>query len=77
MEIKVLGPGCPKCHTSEKNAREAVEELGLNARVTKITDLNDIADHGIFITPGLVVDGEVKVAGKVVSKNEIKRILSR
>ena len=75
MDIKVLGPGCPKCHTLEKNALEAVEELGLDAKVSKITDINEIAGYGVFITPGLVVDGEVKLAGKVVSKSEIKKIL--
>ncbi|UCE83941.1 MAG: TM0996/MTH895 family glutaredoxin-like protein [Deltaproteobacteria bacterium] len=76
MDIKVLGPGCPKCHTLEKNAREAVQELGLDAEVSKVTDINEIAGYGVFITPGLVVDGEVKLAGKVASKSEIKKILS-
>ena len=77
MDIKVLGPGCPKCHTLEKNTREAVRELGLDASVSKITDVNEIAGYGVFITPGLVVDGEVKLAGKVASKSEIKKILSK
>ena len=76
MDIKVLGPGCPKCHTLEKNTREAVKELGFEAQVNKVTDLNEIAGYGVFITPGLVVDGEVKLAGKVASKSEIKKILS-
>ena len=76
MDIKVLGPGCPKCHTLEKNTLEAVKELGLAAEVSKITDINEIADYGVFITPGLVVDGEVKLTGKVATKSEIKKILS-
>ena len=75
MDIKVLGPGCAKCHTLEKNAREAVKELGLDAKVSKVTDLNEIAGYGVFITPGLVVDGEVRLAGKVASKGEIKKLL--
>ena len=75
IDIKVLGPGCPKCHTLEKNTREAVKELGLEAQVSKVTDLNEIAGYGVFITPGLVVNGEVKLAGKVAGKNEIKKIL--
>ena len=75
MDIKVLGPGCAKCQTLEKHTREAVEELGLDARVSKVTDLNEIAGYGVFITPGLVVDGEVKLAGKVASKQEIKKLL--
>lgn len=77
MEIKVLGPGCPKCHTLEKNTRQAVKELGLDAEVTKVTDVNEIAGYGVFITPGLVVDGEVKLTGKVASKGEIKKILAK
>lgn len=76
MDIKILGPGCPKCHTLEKNVREAVEELGFEAKVSKITDISEIANHGVFLTPGLVVDGEVKLAGKVANKAEIKKILS-
>jgi len=76
MDIKILGPGCPKCHTLEKNAREAVKELNLDAKVSKVTDINEIASYGVFITPGLVVDGEVKLAGKVASKIEIKKILT-
>jgi small redox-active disulfide protein 2 len=76
MDIKVLGPGCPKCHTLEKNTREAVKDLGLEAEVSKVTDVNEIAGYGVFITPGLVVDGEVKLAGKVATKNQIKKLLS-
>ena len=77
MDIKVLGPGCPKCHTLEKNTREAVKELGLDAKVSKVTDVNEIAGYGVFITPGLIVNGEVKLAGKVASKGEIKKILGK
>ena len=76
-DIKVLGPGCPKCHTLEKNTLAAVQELGLDAKVSKVTDVNEIAGYGVFITPGLVVDGEVKLSGKVASKDEIKRILNK
>ena len=75
MEIKVLGPGCPKCQTLEKNTRDAVAELGLDVKVTKVTDVNEIAGYGVFITPGLVVNGEVRLTGKVASKKEIKKIL--
>jgi len=75
MDIKVFGPGWPKCHTLEKNTKEAVKELGLEAEVSKVTDVNEIVDYGVFMTPGLVVDGEVKLAGKVATKNEIKKLL--
>jgi small redox-active disulfide protein 2 len=77
MEIKVLGPGCPKCQTLEKNTKDAVAELSIDAQIEKVTDINKIADYGVFMTPGLVVDGEVKLVGKVASKNEIKKILSK
>ena len=77
MEIKVLGPGCPKCHTLEKNTKDAVAELGLDARIEKVTDINEIANYGVFRTPGLVVDGQVKIVGRVASRDEIKKILSK
>jgi small redox-active disulfide protein 2 len=77
MEIKVLGPGCPKCQTLEKNTKDAVAELSIDAQIGKVTDINEIASYGVFMTPGLVVDGEVKLVGKVASKDEIKKILSK
>jgi small redox-active disulfide protein 2 len=77
MEIKILGPGCPKCQTLEKNTKDAVAELGLDANIGHVTNVNEIADYGVFMTPGLVVDGEVKIVGKVASKGEIKKILSK
>ena len=72
MEIKVLGPGCPKCHATEQNVKEAVAEAGLDATVEKVTDTMEIAKHGVFGTPAVVVDGEVKSVGKIPSKDEIK-----
>jgi len=68
MEIKVLGPGCPKCRTLEKNTKQAVAELGLDAEIGHVTDVNEITDYGVFMTPGLVVDGEVKMIIKILSK---------
>ena len=72
MEIKVLGPGCPKCETTKKNVEEAVTEAGLDTTVTKVTDAMEIAKHGVFGTPAVVVDGEVKSVGKIPTKDEIK-----
>ncbi len=72
MEIKVLGPGCPKCEQTEKIVKEAVAESGVDATVVKVKDTMEIAKHGVFITPGVVVDGEVKSVGKIPAKNEIK-----
>ena len=64
MEIKVLGPGCANCHKMEELARQAVKDLGLAVEVVKITDIGDIARHGILSTPGLIVNGRIKHAGK-------------
>jgi small redox-active disulfide protein 2 len=72
MEIKVLGPGCPKCQTTEKNVKEVVAKAGINARVEKIAGAMEIAKYGVFGTPAVVVDGEVKCVGKVPTKDEIK-----
>ena len=73
MEIKVLGPGCPKCKKTEEVVREAVAESGVEATVVKVTDMLDIARHGVFGTPAVVIDGKVKSVGKVPSKEEIKK----
>jgi small redox-active disulfide protein 2 len=72
MEIKVLGPGCPKCRQTEEIVKEAVSESGVAADVVKVTDTMEIARHGVFGTPAVVVDGEVKSVGKIPTKDEIK-----
>jgi small redox-active disulfide protein 2 len=74
--IQVLGPGCARCEALHKNALEAVRQLGVDAQVEKITDLNTILGFGIMMTPALVVNGEVKLQGKVASVAEIKELLS-
>jgi small redox-active disulfide protein 2 len=77
MLIKVLGPGCKKCHEAEKVVREAVAEAGSDATVEYITDIAEIAKAGIFSTPAVVVDGNVKSVGKVPSKAEVKTWLGK
>jgi small redox-active disulfide protein 2 len=72
MEIKVLGPGCPKCEETEKSVKEVIAETGVDAQIEKVTDLMEIARHGVFMTPSVVVDGEVKCVGRVPKKDEIK-----
>jgi small redox-active disulfide protein 2 len=72
MEIKVLGPGCPKCQQTEKVVKEAVAEAGVDAQVEKVTDTMEIAGYGVFGTPAVVVDGEVKSVGKIPKKEEVK-----
>jgi small redox-active disulfide protein 2 len=72
MEIKVLGPGCPRCQQTEKVVREAVAEAGVDATVEKVTDVMKIAGYGVLGTPAVVVDGEVKSVGKIPSREDIK-----
>ncbi|MDZ7761649.1 MAG: thioredoxin family protein [Desulfovermiculus sp.] len=72
MDVKVLGPGCPKCQETEKLVKDALQESGVEANVEKVTGTMDIAKYGVFGTPAVVVDGEVKVVGKVPSKEDIK-----
>ncbi len=71
-KIEVLGAGCAKCIKLEELSREAADELGLEYELTKVKDINKFADYGVMMTPALVVDGEVKVSGKVPSVEEIK-----
>jgi len=77
MEIKILGTGCAKCKQLEKVVREAVDEMGLDATVVKVTELADIMEYGIMSTPGLVVDGEVRLAGRLPKLAEVRTILER
>jgi len=75
MDIKILGPGCPKCEQTEKIVKEVISESGAAADVTKVTDTMEIAGYGVFGTPAVVVDGEVKSVGKVPKKDDIKKWL--
>ena len=75
MKIRILGPGCKKCHETEKIVKEAVAEAGVAAEVEYVTDLAEIARHGIFSTPAVVIDGAVKATGKIPSKAEVLRWL--
>lgn len=71
MDIKVLGPGCPKCQQTEKIVKDAVAESGAQASVEKVTDAMEIAGFGVFGTPAVVVDGEVKSVGKIPNKEDV------
>ncbi len=75
MEIKVLGTGCTKCKSLEKNTKEAVRELNINAEVIKVEDIVEIMNYGVMATPALVVNGEVVVRGKAATIEEVKQIL--
>jgi small redox-active disulfide protein 2 len=73
VKIEILGTGCPKCKKLNELVEEAINELGVSTEIIKVTDINKIIDYGVMVTPALVVDGDVKVAGKIPSKEEIKR----
>lgn len=75
MEIKVYGPGCKKCVSLADNAKAAVEGLGADAEVEKVEDMAKIAEAGIMSTPGLAINGEVKVKGRVANVDEIKELI--
>ena len=75
MKIEILGVGCPKCKQLTANAEAAVKELNINAEISKVTDIGKIVEYGVMMTPALAVDGTVVSAGKVLSKDEIKKIL--
>ncbi|MFO8084494.1 MAG: thioredoxin family protein [Desulfobacterales bacterium] len=72
MDIKILGPGCPKCAQTEKIVKETVEEYEVDATVEKVTDVMEIAGYGVFGTPAVVVDGQVKSVGKIPKKADVK-----
>jgi len=77
MKIEILGLGCPRCKQLTANAEAAVKELNIQAEIGKITDIVKITEYGVMMTPALVVDGAVVSSGKVLSKDEIKKILSK
>jgi small redox-active disulfide protein 2 len=75
-KIQILGTGCPKCKVLTANAEAAVKALGVEATVEKVGQIADIVKFGVMMTPALVVDGEVKSAGKVLSAENIKALLA-
>jgi small redox-active disulfide protein 2 len=74
--IQILGPGCPKCEKLAALAEEAAKELGIEYQMSKVKDIVQIMSAGVMMTPALVVDGQVKLAGRVPSVEELKRLLS-
>ncbi len=75
-KLQVLGPGCPKCEELAKRTEEAAKALGVDYEMEKIKDLNQMMALGVFMTPALVVDGQVKSVGKVPSQEELKQMIS-
>jgi small redox-active disulfide protein 2 len=77
MEIKVLGPGCARCQQTAQNVKQAVAEAGIDAQIEKVTNVMEIAKYGVFGTPAVVIDGEVKSVGKIPEKEDIKTWLKK
>ncbi|WP_297430478.1 thioredoxin family protein [Clostridium sp.] len=76
MIIKILGTGCSNCKKLEANAKKAVEELGTEATIEKVTDMKDIMGYGVMRTPAIVVNEKVKMYGKVCTVDEIKKYIN-
>jgi len=76
MKIKILGPGCAKCHSLDKLVREVVKELEIDAQVEYIQDMGKILEYPILITPGLVINEEVKCSGSVPAKSKIIKLIT-
>ena len=75
LEIEVLGPGCARCETLERNVRTAVQEMGIEAEIRKVSEIKEIAARGILMTPGLAVNGQVVSSGHLLSVNQVIKLL--
>ena len=75
MTIEILGTGCPKCRALEENAARAAREAGVQADIVKVTDIEQIMNRGVMLTPALAVNGVVKSAGRVLGVDEIKEMI--
>ena len=76
MKIEILGTGCAKCKSLEKNVRAAVSELGMKAEIVKVEDMNEIIEHGVMVTPALFIDGKSASVGKLLTVDDIKKLLA-
>ena len=75
MKIEVFGPGCRRCEILAANVKAAADKLGIDYELCKVTEIAEMAKRGIMATPALAIDGEMKVAGKVLSENELAEVL--
>jgi len=76
MNIKILGPGCARCHQLGKITKEVVKELGIDAVIEEVKDINKIVDYGVLTTPGLVINGQLLCAGRVPTKTEVTQLIA-
>jgi small redox-active disulfide protein 2 len=77
QHIKILGPGCPKCRQLADNVQAAADQLGGEYEIEKVTQISEIMQHGVMMTPGLIVDDELKSSGKVLDVEQIKAVLQQ
>ncbi|HOW35160.1 MAG TPA: thioredoxin family protein [Candidatus Omnitrophota bacterium] len=77
MKIEILGAGCPKCKQLASNVQDAIKELNIQAEIGKVTDIDKITEYGVMMTPALAVDGTIVSSGKVLNKDEIRKILAK
>lgn len=77
MVIKVLGSGCPNCLKLEKVVREVIEDMKIEALIEKVTQIDEIMDYGVMMTPALVVNEKVVSMGKILPHDELKKIFSK
>lgn len=75
-KIQILGPGCARCRVLFEHAERAAKELGLEYEIEKVTDIDAILEFGVMTTPALVVDGQLKLSGRVPSAEQLKPVLS-
>jgi small redox-active disulfide protein 2 len=76
MNIKILGSGCARCNSLEKTVREAVKEMGLNAEIEHVSDMKQIMQYSVLMTPGLVIDEKLISSGTVPKKDEVKKFIA-
>lgn len=75
MKIEICGSGCPKCVSTESVVRKVVKKLGIDAEIKKVSDFNAMTDLGVMMTPAVVVNGKVKIQGKIPTEEEIEQVL--
>lgn len=75
MKIKILGPGCARCHQLEKTTKEVVKELGIDATVEEVKDMSKIIAYNVLTTPGLIINEQVVSSGKVPTKTEVMQLV--
>ncbi|HHY46988.1 MAG TPA: thioredoxin family protein [Firmicutes bacterium] len=75
MRIEILGRGCPKCQKTEEMIKATAEKLGVRAEIVHVTDIGEIIDRGVMMTPAVLVDGEKKIEGKIPTEAQVKEWL--